>query len=1364
MKTTRHFGFLKTAVAMMMVMFALIPFAKAQTIEDGTESNPFLIESKQELLDFNRCMIPGSEFYHDGHTFITECTGDSCKLINPGGNGSHFKLTVNVVINEGDVSGSGGSMQEGWVKWRPMESFNGVFDGDYHTVSGIFCDTNRAQLGFFTAVSGASAEIKNLGIVNSFMRGKMNVGGIVGEVISGAKVSHCFFEGSLENSDQYTGGIASLCSGGSSIIDCYASGNIYSTDYYCGGVVGYNYGGCTVRNCYSNIMVQDDEGTSGGVYGYNAGIVTNCYYDKQMANKISEGSIGLVTHEMTVASWTAMGAAFVSGDGHYPYLKYFDYSSNPAVKLSVLPIFFYAESSSLYETADDLHTNFTVGTAEGATWTVISWNECVTVDNATHAVTLHRQGVADLIASAGGETRTFIIYPNLAPFLGTESNPFTIDNLTDLTNFRNGVNNGSDFLYKRYLIYHDNLSTTHWLQTTSISLAKVANWTPIGTTTSPFVGYYDGGGFTIDSMTVTGNSARRGLFGYARNAEIKNIVLTNAKVTGNSYVGGICGCIEGGSSVIKNCSAQSPNITSTGGWAGAICGYSNARIYNCTTDGGSVFCGVNQGQHVGGIVGQEVSNTISNCKNYGTTVTGHKEEVGGIVGGMSSARTEFCLNKANVYGADETGGICGTGYSSSVWYSINTGVIRQPGNYGGGTRPVTGILGYEGNCYFCINTGDIYSSEASTRIAGVVGLNNYAENCFNTGNIHCNRSDISSIGSIASSSTAKYSINVAQSYSEITSGWTDMDATNAYDITIGVTDGPNTGAFKRYTTSQLLGTESMFKNSVTSNNWLFEEGMYPRLAWTDTVAWARDIAIAASTPIIMGSDNDNADNVREGFKISGCDNNIVWKVQPLETGQTLGGCLFRDFSIGDTIKGSCVDNVIIPVLRDVCQGPTTIGAYLNDTLVKIITLRRYVEPARDTLTIDSLRDLEVLQTGVNSGEAFYYKERLLPRFADSCHFLLTDNITMPNSNWTAIGSGSNYFRGFLLGNNYTISNLHCNGSLGGLFGKLYGWVKDLNMTGVVISGGSYNGAICSRLTNGYIENCTASVSITAGSYKGGLCGQITNGNIKNCKVQGSINGGSYYTGGIVGNSSGRDTIENCINLATIYCTNSATSGGIVGLGNSNTKVRYCTNRGAVTGNLRAGGIIGESGNAWCCANIGDITGKSGCQYIGGIGGTCYAIYCYNVAAVTAESGSSTANNYVGGISGYASPQYCYNAGIVNGSNRKYVGGITGYGSPIQCYNSNTVRSKGARLGSITANGTPTKCYYDKQLSPAAGSYGQADNVANAYGYTTEEMLYEALKGSDYLGSNTVWSFQPNLYPQLKTFEGTSPSVSSAMPV
>lgn len=57
--------------------------------------------------------------------------------------------------------------------------FNGTFDGLGHVISGMYVNQNTDRAGFFAMV-GKDSLVKNLGIVNSYIKGSQFVGGIIG--------------------------------------------------------------------------------------------------------------------------------------------------------------------------------------------------------------------------------------------------------------------------------------------------------------------------------------------------------------------------------------------------------------------------------------------------------------------------------------------------------------------------------------------------------------------------------------------------------------------------------------------------------------------------------------------------------------------------------------------------------------------------------------------------------------------------------------------------------------------------------------------------------------------------------------------------------------------------------------------------------------------------------------------------------------------------------------------------------------------------------------------------------------------------------------------------------------------------------
>ena len=154
--------------------------------------------------------------------------------------------------------------------------------------------------------------------------------------------------------------------------------------------------------------------------------------------------------------------------------------------------------------------------------------------------------------------------------------------------------------------------------------AAIASDQYIGRTSmgTPFTGTFDGNGYTISNLTITGGGYL-GLFGFLGvGANIYNLGLeaVNVKGAGNS-VGALAGCNYGGE-IIMNCSTG----TVTGiGSVGGLVGYNlqgNITMSYSTSEANGV-------RKVGGLVG---SNRGSITSSYSTGIVTGDENIGGLVG------------------------------------------------------------------------------------------------------------------------------------------------------------------------------------------------------------------------------------------------------------------------------------------------------------------------------------------------------------------------------------------------------------------------------------------------------------------------------------------------------------------------------------------------------------------------------------------------------------------------------------------------------------------------------------------------------------------------------------------------------------
>ena len=187
-------------------------------------------------------------------------------------------------------------------------------------------------------------------------------------------------------------------------------------------------------------------------------------------------------------------------------------------------------------------------------------------------------------------------------------------------------------------------------------------WTPVGDSTTPFKGTFDGDGHKITGLKITSGSYI-GLFGYVgAGAVIENVKLAGAEVSGTERVGALIGRIVGGATV-SNCSVDSTSKvvgsgSNTGGLIGEVFGPTTGTItvnLDHLTNHAAVENTADAHSRAAGIIAQVTRGaivTISSCKNYGP-ITTNNGYAGGIVAakqGSSKVSFENCSNAGTLTG------------------------------------------------------------------------------------------------------------------------------------------------------------------------------------------------------------------------------------------------------------------------------------------------------------------------------------------------------------------------------------------------------------------------------------------------------------------------------------------------------------------------------------------------------------------------------------------------------------------------------------------------------------------------------------------------------------------------------------------
>lgn len=175
---------------------------------------------------------------------------------------------------------------------------DGKYYGNNHTISGIYINNSSDYQGLFGSCS--TAEIKDLGIINSYIKGKEYVGGIVGDINGDYKnhqyISNCYNKAIVKGDSSDVGGI--IGEGSYLNIDnCYNSGYVSNTSGYVGGIIG-DMMSANITNSYNAGTVESTSSSVGGIVGtYMVHtvdpnlIISNCYNSGTVKGKSVVGGI-----------------------------------------------------------------------------------------------------------------------------------------------------------------------------------------------------------------------------------------------------------------------------------------------------------------------------------------------------------------------------------------------------------------------------------------------------------------------------------------------------------------------------------------------------------------------------------------------------------------------------------------------------------------------------------------------------------------------------------------------------------------------------------------------------------------------------------------------------------------------------------------------------------------------------------------------------------------------------------------------------------------------------------------------------------------------------------------------------------------
>ena len=723
-------------------------------IGNGTVDNPFLIYDVWDLQDMNMNTYAHYALANDIDAAITSEWNDGAGFI-PVGKDVFLEYSA---------------------------SFRGVLDGRDHVITNLHINRpNTDKIGLFGYI-GSEGEVRNVGVVDTVVRGDGDVGGLVGE-------------------------------NRGTVFNTYVTGEIHGQDVV-GGLVGFNWDG-TVNNSYATVTVSGGSRV-GGLVGMNHGIVVNSHVTGSVNGYDWVGAL-------VGRDWSTISNSFYNIDdvlinsGHhitrgalFPE-QYQDWINND----------FYLNISDYSDTLIPSGDYYEIGSVDGLRDLLgfadrseykFRLSSCIDISTAPGLYIPYLRGDFD------GNNHT-IMNLKIHQTFGRNLGMFGSTHYRATIQYLEVIN--IDVMGSQYVggLVGYNLGTI--LNSYTTGDANVSGNEYVG----GLVG--ENRGMISDSFatgTVEGGYWIGGLVGYNWWGTVSNSYMVG-DITGNYYVGGVVG-YNGGTVDNSYAAGNVSGNTAVGGLVG--CNIANRAIGIISNS--HATGNVSGSDHIGGLVGlNDLGGTVSNSFATGS-VTGGGSGVGGLMGTNNRGIVEKTYATGDVVGGLSVGGLVGINYGdiSSAFASGNVT----------GSEYVGGFVGV--NYWLSVSdsyaTGNVIRASGSTGVSfgGFVGLNDQGRinRCYSIGCVRYEDTTDPTDKGFAGT------VDIGSSY-EMHGNFWDIDASGQSD-TAGNATGKTTAAMlysSPYSDEDwdIVAVDRIDARNIVYTWNIVDAYTYPFLSWQDNV-------------------------------------------------------------------------------------------------------------------------------------------------------------------------------------------------------------------------------------------------------------------------------------------------------------------------------------------------------------------------------------------------------------------------------------------------------------------------------------------------------------------------------------------------
>lgn len=1115
--------------------------------------NAFEIENVHELENLSQVVNLGKSGYLNG--------------TNLSYNALKYKLTADIIFSN---LGQANFVSIGTLG----HPFSGNFNGQMHKISNLNIGNDLSCAGLFGVVSNAT--IKNVIITQATINGTSTAGGVVAQATS-SQILNCAFGGSIVTSNHQgaVGGIAGNVIYDSLIESCVVNVAIDSASL-AGGIVG-KISGSVVNACAvleSSIVSTDKTGgivgfvdssaalTSsyfygtiaqstfcGSVAGYNLGTIENCFYvaDTNTIGAINNTNVldkafGLKSVEMfslddgvcgfglseDFASTTTVNSTqafiFKAKQGEYAYLPIvagFGDFLDEVYAVKVFVVTFQLTKQSGNETwFQYVKQNEYAFDPVYKTMSTLTWlNGLEEWDFVFNRITQ--------------DTTLTAVYENGVPYFaggtGAVDDPFMISTYKNLVMLTNLINNSSTYNFfanKCYKLEND----IDCLDKTMIVIGDINH---------KFTGTFDGDEHILSNIKLTRTQNYVGLFGY-NSGTIANLKIRAKQISGQNYVGVICGYNAGVISNITAVMAENASLVSGDNYVGGIAGYNAGSISDCAINmpvkaqenyaGG--ICGYNKGQnatlekdisvsnviattYAGGICGYAYNGNVLNSFFNGQV---QGKYAGGIIGFSNAANIKYVVAWGYVVGSEYAGGLVGYGGVESnlaVSYSVNQVVAKE--KFGGVAGVFLGVVSY---CYYSKGEYDIGGVNGQSTQYSSTGI---PENLMLTVN-----------GTLSQYLDSEFT---QATYNNADVWYAKQDENGSWFFPIQTA---LVGQVTYTYTNCVLVSLNYTKNSTDTNVQTMSLVLKNDFLTSQILPYFADYMGVTGTEVNALKWFSDEEKTAEVVKISD---------------QTLQ--LYANWQMPFNGVGTQTSPFVIRTEDDLCM----LSSLVNDSSTNAYYANKYY----------------ILASNIT---------------------MTTDNF-IPIGLSTALP-----FKGSFNGNGKVIYNLYVQlpaKSNVGLFGVLYNAdIRDLNLNSGQINAYSTAGAVAGLSLSSTVVNCKSSITVVASADNaGGIVGRAVNSQIYYCVSFSCYAMASNIAGGIVGSAELNSAIESCVVNNAVYAKEQ--SGGVVGCLNKSS-IGYVASLVNVSGEDKVGGIVGLALNTARVFDSYFILNIEGQTDVGGVAG------------------------------------------------------------------------------------------------------------------------------------------------------------------